>query len=107
MTREQFNKQEKAILRRLCGQEVDVEKMEQSYALSCLIERRFVETRRYTQAGKVRYGLTQKGINYLKENPDLKDPFPIEWIIRVATIIAAVAATAALFVGCIRLLAMR
>ena len=48
-------------------------------------------------------GLTEKGKAYLSDNPKLKNPFTWDIILRYATIIAAVSATLALFVGCIRL----
>lgn len=55
------------------------------------------------------YGITSaklspKGKSYMELNPKLLNPFPWDTIMKAATIIAAVAATAALFVGCIRLI---
>lgn len=51
-------------------------------------------------------GLTKRGKSYLTLNPQLRNPFPYRLILDAATIIAAIAATAALFVGCVRLLHM-
>ncbi len=51
--------------------------------------------------------LTRKGKAYLAVNPKLRNPFPWDVIMKAATLIAAVAATAALFIGCCRLLMMR
>lgn len=47
---------------------------------------------------------TLKGSAYLKENPKLRNPLPVDEIIRVVTVIGAFAAVAALIVGCCRLL---
>jgi hypothetical protein len=55
-------------------------------------------------SGKVKDAvLTDLGSSYLAVNPRLKNPFPWRLLIDVVTIVAAVSATAALFVGCIRL----
>lgn len=51
-------------------------------------------------------GLTKRGKSYITLNPHLRNPFPWMLLIHAATIIAAISATAALFVGCIRLLNM-
>ena len=50
--------------------------------------------------------LTDRGRFYMEINPQLRNPFPWKIIFDVSTIIAAIAATAALFVGCVRLLQM-
>lgn len=51
--------------------------------------------------------LTMKGKAYLAVNPKLRNPFPWDTIMKAATLIAAVAATAALFISSCRLLMMR
>lgn len=51
--------------------------------------------------------LTMTGKAYLAVNPKLRNPFPWDIIMKAATLIAAVAATAALFISCCRLLLMR
>lgn len=51
--------------------------------------------------------LTHEGKAYLAVNPSLRNPFPWDIIMKAATLIAAVAATAALFIGCCRLLMLR
>lgn len=51
--------------------------------------------------------LTKEGRAYLAVNPKLRNPFPWDTIMKAATLIAAVAATAALFISCCRLLMMR
>lgn len=48
--------------------------------------------------------LTKKGAAYMELNPKLRNPFPWETVMRAATIIAAVAASLALVVGCCRIL---
>lgn len=50
--------------------------------------------------------LTERGHLYMKLNPQLRNPFPWKVISGISAIIAAIAATAALFVGCVRLLHM-
>ena len=52
-------------------------------------------------------GLTQKGSAYLAVNPTLRNPFPWDIIMKAAILIAAVAATAALFIGYCRLFLLR
>lgn len=55
--------------------------------------------------GKVKdASMTDKGLAYMNVNPKLRNPFPWKLILDVATIVAAISATAALFVGCARLL---
>ena len=51
--------------------------------------------------------LTKEGRAYLAVNPKLRNPFPWDNIMKAATLIAAVAATAALFISSCRLLMMR
>ncbi len=51
--------------------------------------------------------LTKKGKTYMAVNPKLRNPFPWDVIMKAATLIAAIAATAALFISCCRLLMMR
>ena len=57
--------------------------------------------------GKIKEAkLTNWGRFYMDINPQLRNPFPWKIIFDISTIIAAIAATAALFVGCVRLLHM-
>ena len=51
--------------------------------------------------------LTHEGKAYLAVNPSLRNPFPWDITMKAATLIAAVAATTALFIGCCRLLMLR
>lgn len=53
---------------------------------------------------EMRYFITEKGKAYLVRNPGLKNPFPWDIIMRYATLVAAIAATLALFIGCVRLI---
>lgn len=48
--------------------------------------------------------LLPKAKAYKAVNPELRNPFPWDPILKAATIIAAVSATAAFFVGCMRLM---
>jgi len=50
-------------------------------------------------------GILPKGKAYIRQNPELKNPLPWEKIFGFASIAAAIAATLALFVGCVRLIA--
>ena len=76
-----------------------------SYAFVSLRSKGLVAGRGF--AGKLRDAtITDFGTSYLAVNPRLTNPFPWRMLIDIVTIVAAVSATAALFVGCIRLACM-
>ena len=53
-----------------------------------------------------RANLTDEGKSYFVENPKLRNPIPERLVFDIITVIGAMAAVAALFVGCARLVAM-
>lgn len=77
---------------------------EEELAVDSLAEKGFISAAIF--AGKITEGYAQaKGKAYVRWNPELRNPIPWEKIFGFASIIAAIAATLALFVGCVRLIA--
>lgn len=50
--------------------------------------------------------LTDEGKSYFIENPDLRNPFPWDIVLKIIAVATLAVSFAGLFVGCVRLLAM-
>ena len=107
MEKIRLTKAEKAVLREIANTPITTpEHKDEAYicALHDLEQKGFVDCSMLKQA-VMRAGLTTYGFAYLHSNPKLRNPLPWDKIFGGASIIAAIAAVAALFVGCIRLMA--
>lgn len=100
---------EKQLLRQFKSKKVECpENMTPSdfiYTIIQLLDKDLIDA--YIAFDKVKVvKLTDRGRSYMAINPKLRNPFPLRIILDSATIIAAIAATAALFVGYLRLMNM-
>ena len=107
MERIRLSKSEKRLLR-LFASKTNVKGVdlsaEDEMAIATLMEKGLISA--IVFAGKITSGnILPKGDAYVRQNPELKNPIPWEKIFGFASIVAAIAATLALFVGCVRLIA--
>lgn len=107
MERIRLTKEEKVLFRRFSRKDISIpEGMSEgafNYAATGLEDKELIYTE-WKLTTLSHAGLTPKGSAYLSLNPGLRNPFPWDIIMKAATIIAAVAATAALFISYCRLL---
>lgn len=110
MKRIHLTKDEKTLIRQFSRNSVDCPKgMSQATFVNATIQlkkRGLV----YAEIGLMkvnRVNLTDEGKSYFEGNPKLRNPIPVNLILGIITTIGALAAVAGLFVGCVRLLAMR
>lgn len=109
MNRIHLTRSEKAIIRELAKKPIrrgDVEKpIEYITALYSLQKKGLADSSILSESKVLEAALTKEGRIYYKGNPKLTNPIPWSSIFGCASIIAAAAGVAALFVGCIRLAA--
>lgn len=110
MKRIHLTKDEKTLIRQFSRNSVDCPKgMSQATFVNTTIQLKelgFV----YAEIGLMkvnRASLTDKGRSYFEGNPKLRNPFPWDVFFKIITVATFVVSFAALFVGCVRLLAMR
>lgn len=102
-----LTKDEKQLLRRIqARKKVHPDNMAFSTYVYTMIQLNEKDLIKIPSSGLSDSTLTERGHLYMKFNPYLRNPFPWKVIFDISTIIAAIAATAALFVGCVRLLHM-
>lgn len=109
MQKIKLTKAEKAIIRELNKKPIrkgdEYKPIEYIEALDSLEEKGLVTASVLSESKVLEAQLTKKGRIYIKSNPKLTNPIPWSSIFGCASIIAAAAGVAALFVGCIRLAA--
>jgi len=105
-----LTKHEKAVLRTYDKRAKELHRpegltdQELSAALFSL-EERHILTARHPLPDKWIINITDHGRIFLEGNPELRNPFPWEEILHWVALATLIAAVAALFVSCIRLLA--